>query len=128
MGPSFQFALLPLRKIFVGWAKARSAVPTCCLCDFRVGFASLSPPYKERKGSGTPTDATSNLPCCWHGRASSRDAHAYRRPTAALTRGSSPPQGPAPGHVSWDVAERRSVGDPLPGQIARSLCGCYPPL
>jgi protein-S-isoprenylcysteine O-methyltransferase Ste14 len=29
----------------VGWAKARSAVPTFCLMEIRVGFATLSPPY-----------------------------------------------------------------------------------
>ena len=39
------------RATCVGWAKARSAVPTPCITamSFRVGFASLSPPYEEEK-------------------------------------------------------------------------------
>jgi hypothetical protein len=48
-------------------------------------FALLIFATTKRKGSGTPTDALSNLPCCWHGRALSRSAHAYRRSTAVLT-------------------------------------------
>ncbi len=55
------------------------------------------------------------------------DAHAYRRPTAALAKGSLSSLRRDPGHASWDVAERRSVGDPLAGQIGRRFCGCYPP-
>ena len=40
----------------VGWAKARSAVPTLCVIDlpYRVGFAALSPPYKLQITSASP--------------------------------------------------------------------------
>src|SRR5271166_6243592 len=31
-------------------------------------FVSSGLRTKEKKGSGTPTDALSNLPCSWHGR------------------------------------------------------------
>jgi hypothetical protein len=89
-------------------------------------FASLAM-TKESKGSGTPTDAN---PTCRVADTAARSAsaHAYRRPTAALARGRSPPQGSAPGHVSWDPAERDPVGDPLAGQDRRCFSGCYPPL
>jgi hypothetical protein len=56
-----------------------------------------------------------------------RDAHIYRRSTAVLTQGTIHPKSPAPGHASWDVAERRSLDPPSGGRSARSLCGCYPP-
>jgi hypothetical protein len=75
-------------------------------------FALLIFATTKRKGSGTPTDALSNLPCCWHGRALSRSAHAYRRSTTVLTQGTRHPKGPASGHASWDVAERRSCSRP----------------
>src|ERR1700733_8991404 len=40
-------------------------------CLFAVRFARFAT-RKKMKGYGTPTDALSNLPCCWHGRALSR--------------------------------------------------------
>jgi hypothetical protein len=81
----------------------------------------------RNKGSGTPTDAVILVPCCWARPRIHRDAHIYRRSTAVLTQGRSPPKGPAPGHASWDVAERRSLDPPSGGRSARRLCGCYPP-
>jgi hypothetical protein len=53
-------------------------------------FATPASPRQVRKGSGTPTDACSHLPCSWHGRAPDRDALACRRSTAVLTYGLSP--------------------------------------
>ena len=44
-----------------------------------------------------------------------QEAHAYRRPTAALARGRSPPQGSAPGHVSWDLGLAPLCHIPIPG-------------
>jgi hypothetical protein len=79
------------------------------------------------KGSGTPTDALSPYAVLLTRPRILRDAHIYRRSTAVLTSGSSPPKDPAPGHASWDVAERRSLDPPSGGRSARSLCGCYPP-
>jgi hypothetical protein len=95
----------------------------CLLFSVRYAhFATL-----RRKGSGTPTDAVLLVPCCWARPRILRDAHIYRRSTAVLTQGRSPPKGPAPGHASWDVAERRSLDPPSGGRSARSLCGRYPP-
>jgi hypothetical protein len=81
---------------------------------------------KESKGSGTPTDA--NRTCRVADTAArSASAHVYRRPTAALARGRSPPQGSASGHVSWDAAERDPVTSAFRRQNQRRFSGCYPP-
>src|SRR5208283_497606 len=45
-----------------------------------------------------------------------QDAHVYRRSTAVLTQGTAHPKGPAPGHASGDLAERRSLKIPRQGE------------
>ncbi len=50
-----------------------------------------------------------------------QDAHVYRRSTAVLTLGTAHPKGPAPGHASGDLAERRSL-DPPSGGDPHAVC------
>ncbi len=118
MGPSFQVAPMPTSRsrhcAERGSPRHRMASPT-------LGNDKQT----QRKRNADRR----KFPTC---RAAARprivgDAHAYRRPTAALAKGSLSSLRRDPGHASWDVAERRSVGDPLAGQIGRRFCGCYPP-
>jgi hypothetical protein len=53
----------------------------------RVSLRSTQATKKNNKGSGTPTDALSNLPCCWHGRASSRMRTSIGVPPRLLPEG-----------------------------------------
>jgi hypothetical protein len=57
-----------------------------------------------------------------------RDAHAFRRSTAALARGTIHPQGSASGHASWDLAGAFGpVRPPQPGSGDLALLrGRYP--
>jgi hypothetical protein len=80
-------------QLLVGWAKARSAVPTRRrwrkLRVFRVGCASLSPPYEathtnERKGSGAPRGASYQ----WRHHADAAACSAEHARLSALHRGS----------------------------------------
>jgi len=52
----------------------------------RFGFAS-SFRKDETQRKRNADRRSSSLPCCWHGRALSRSAHAYRRSTAVLPPG-----------------------------------------
>jgi hypothetical protein len=72
-------------------AYARFAIPWVSLPPSHEASAdrSLNPGY-ENKGSGTPTDAVVLVPCCWHGRASSRRRSAERARLSAFHHGSGP--------------------------------------
>ncbi len=67
---------------------------------------------KKMKGYGTPTDALSNLPCCWHGRALSRARTPIGVPPRLWPRRDLLPrallQATFPGTWNW----RRSRNDP----------------
>jgi len=84
-GWGLSFGLPYLVSSFVGWAKARSAVPTLHILGLSA-WASLrsAPPYKN-EGSGTPANAGHQPPHLAMRRALIRSAHACRRSTAALT-------------------------------------------
>jgi len=82
--PSFRCAL-SLRFAFVGWAKARSAVPTLYFLQPPRGLRLRSThPTKKKKGNGTPTDAVVQPAVLLARPRLQQKAHAYRRPTAAL--------------------------------------------
>jgi hypothetical protein len=60
------------------------------------------------------------VPCRWHGRASSGDAHVCRRSTAVLARGIAHPQGSASGQASWDATGALDPLSPLQVRERRS--------
>ena len=107
----------------VGWAKARSAVPTVlrniCSVPYRVGIGKRRcPPYKKIKtGSGTPIGRCSVTSALARGTAPTltlpRLRGRVREGAARLSafhRGSrqrdSRPKGSTPGHASCDLAGR----------------------
>jgi hypothetical protein len=79
-----------------------------------------------RKGSGTPTDALVLMPCCWHGRASSRMRTSIGVPPRFWPRRDLLPraqlQATFPGTWNW----RRSRNDPHSRGGTR-FYGRYPP-
>ncbi len=116
VGPSFRFALNLSRPSL----RAKRSNPERHLS---TGLLRRFAPRNDeaRKGSGTPTDAHSNLPCCWHGRASSRRRTSIGVPPRLCPREYSIPRcNLRP--VSWDLAERRSVTIPLPGAASDAVC------
>jgi hypothetical protein len=98
-------------SLSVGWAKARSAVPTLYIPLGLTAWASLrsAPPYKI-EGGGTPANA-GLPPHLAMRRALLRSALVCRRSTAVLAQGSISSQG-----LSF-----------RPGFLGRGLHGRYPP-
>ena len=104
VGPAFRSSVTSV-SYFVGWAKARSAVPTLYFPLDLTAWASLrsAPPYKI-EGSGTPANAGSpTAASCDAARALLERARLTAFHHGSHLRELFHPKGSASGQASWDA-------------------------